>query len=299
MTTNAWQMLAYAQTLRGSTDESAGRRRMELDPGDADYAVEWMAERRLRQGDFAAADALLRGRIETAPPGREERSMGWLVTSLRMQERWSEAFAVARRFRALGAVPGGPGVHPIAVNEAQVLFESGRGRDAAALYDSISRWSSSGAGNSNRIWQLTHMADALVAAGDTAGLPVLVDTIRALAPLSGYGRDARLPYHVEGLLLAARGQDVAAVDAFRRAIFSWNMGYTRTNLEMARALLRLGRAREAVAALQPALRGSLEVNNSYVTHTELRRVLAEAWRTAGNADSATAHERWVRAATGR
>ena len=206
---------------------------------------------------------------------------------------------LARRLRATEQAAGpADAVHLAAAPEAQVLFESGRAREAAALFDSVSRWPV-GSTSSYRVWHLTHMADALAAAGDTAPLPALIDTLRAAARFSGYGRDGRLHHHVEGLLHAARGHDAEAVESFRRAIFSWNMGYTRTNYELARALLRLGRADEAVAALQPALRGSLEVSNSYITHTTLRQLLAQAWRAAGNADSARAHEQWVRAATRR
>ena len=293
----AWQMLALVQSYRGAATDSAFRRRVELDPSDADYAVETAADRRLRLGDFAGADELLRGRAETAPPGREERSLGLLVRSLRMQERWEEALEAARRIRAAGSQPSPPGsVHGVAVLEAIVLFEMGRLREAAALYDSISRWPE-GIPAGNRVWMLTHKAGALAALGDTTELRATLDTVRALSPLSGFGRDARLHHHIEGLLLVARGRDAEAVEAFRRAVYSWNMGYTRTNYEMARALLRLGRPAEAVAVLQAALRGSLEVSNSYITHTELHRVLAQAWRAAGNADSAAAHERWVRSAT--
>jgi len=298
MSASAWQVLAVIQTFGGSRDEGAFRRRVELEPNDGDYGVEIVADRRLRQADFEGADALLRGRLETAPPGREERSMGWLIKSLRMQERWPEALALSRRFRMLDTTTSPGTLNVNAVSEAQVLFESGRPREAAAIFDSVSR-RSIGTARGNRAWHLTHMAGALVAAGDTAALPAIIDTVRALAPTSGYVRDARLHHHIEGLLLAARGRDAEAVESFRRAIFSWNLGYTRTNLELARALLRLGRANEAVAALQPALRGSLEVNNSYVTHTELHRALAEAWSAAGNPDSAAAHTRWVRAAVTR
>lgn len=180
----------------------------------------------------------------------------------------------------------------------QVLFERGRWRESAALCDSISRWPF-GAAIGYRAWYLTHAATALHAGRDTSALRAILDTVRVTGQRSGFGRDGKLHHHVEGLLFAARGQDDQAVEAFRRAVFSWNMGFTRTNLELARALLRLGRPQEAVAALQPAFRGSLDLSNSYVTHTELHRELARAWQMVGNADSAEAHARWVRLATRR
>jgi predicted Zn-dependent protease len=65
--------------------------------------------------------------------------------------------------------------------------------------------------------------------------------------------------------------------------------YTRFNYELAWALLALDRPREAVAALQPALRGSIDAANLYITRTEIHELLARAWDAAGNADRARAH----------
>ena len=79
-------------------------------------------------------------------------------------------------------------------------------------------------------------------------------------------------------------------------MFSLTYGYTRTNLELARALLALGRPRDAVAVLQPAFRGPLDASNLYVTHTELHEMLARAFDAAGERDSAMTHYRWVVAA---
>jgi hypothetical protein len=83
------------------------------------------------------------------------------------------------------------------------------------------------------------------------------------------------------------------VDEFRLATVSPLIGFTRINYELARALMRVGRARDAVTILQPAVRGPLESSNLYVTHTELRELLARAWDLAGVADSAVAHYRLV------
>jgi serine/threonine protein kinase len=297
---SAWRSLATVHQRRADNDEAAYRRALELDPGDADYAAEWIADLRIRRGEFAAADEVLRSRMQIAPARGEERALWTLVASLRNQERWSEALELARRYRSLHpAAPAGT-APASAVLEAQVLLESERPLAAAALYDSISRFiPAESSADSHRIWHLAHLADALVEAGDTVRLQAIADTIRALAPRSGYRRDELLEHHVRGLLLAARGDHVAAVEAFRQAIFSWTHGYTRTSLALARSLLGLGRYDEAIAALQPALRGSLEVNNLYVTHTVLHRTLAEAWHAVGRADSARVHATWVSRALSR
>ena len=64
---------------------------------------------------------------------------------------------------------------------------------------------------------------------------------------------------------------------------------TRTNIELARVLLALGRPQEAVAILQPAFRGELESSNLSVTHTELHELLGRVWEEAGRPDSAAVH----------
>jgi predicted Zn-dependent protease len=117
----------------------------------------------------------------------------------------------------------------------------------------------------------------------------VADTIRSIAHLSAYGRDWRLPAHVRGLVWLARGAPERAATEFRAALFSPNDGFTRTNLELARTLLTLERPNEAVAILQPALRGSVDGSNFYVTRIELHEMLARAFEAAHQPDSAAAH----------
>jgi predicted Zn-dependent protease len=145
-------------------------------------------------------------------------------------------------------------------------------------------------------WPLSHAATAWAAAGDTAQLATLVDSLTRLHVLESYVRGRRLHHHARGLLLRARGRDAEAAVELRRAIWSPTVGYTRTNLELGRVLVRLGRPREAAAVLAPALRGDLESNNYYVTHTELHEALGQAFDAAGQRDSAAAHYAWVAAA---
>jgi predicted Zn-dependent protease len=186
------------------------------------------------------------------------------------------------------------------LGEAQVLYEMGRYSASAALFDSISRWVVGDESPSQiahaRAWALTHAVGSLVAAGDTAGVTALIDTLRVVGAQSNLGRDKTLHHHARGLLLAARGQDEAAVVELRRAIYSWNFGYTRTNMALAAALLRLRRPKEAIEALQPALRGSIESSNFYVSRTDIHERLGQAWEAMpGNAarDSSVAHYAFV------
>jgi len=186
---------------------------------------------------------------------------------------------------------------PINVLEAQTLLEMGRPREAAILFDSLSRQHNPGdvASQISRAtaWSLTHAASARFAAGDTATLQRLADSVRALGEESGYGRDRRLHHYVRGLLFAARHDDAAAIPELRSAIYSINGGYTRINYELARVYLHAKRPRDAIAVMQPTLRGDLEASNLYLNRTEIHEMLAQAWDAAGVKDSAVAHYTWV------
>jgi DNA-binding SARP family transcriptional activator/tetratricopeptide (TPR) repeat protein len=251
------------------------------------------------RGEFDRADPLLHAQARAGVPRERKYALWFLMISLRHQGRLEEALAVAREYRAMTGPSAEPGdwLPYEAITQGIVLFEMGRHREAAAIFDSLSwyprqEWLPRRAAR-RRAWLLTHAATALHAAGDTAALPRLADTIRVQGALSAYARDRWLHHHVHGLLLSARGDPAGADAAFRQAVFSPTLGYTRTNLERARALMRLGRHAEAIATLRSALRGPLEASNLYVTRTELHEALAQAFAAAGQRDSAAVHYRRV------
>jgi DNA-binding SARP family transcriptional activator len=231
------------------------------------------------------------------------RSEGrWLMLiSLRNQGRLREAMALARD----GVIPGSSrriaGLPPEGTNLAILAMESGRPFEAARRYRSIlashltQDWST-GFKARYGTWMLALTGTALAAAGDTAGLRRMADSAEQMGRQSNFGRDPRLHHFLRGLLLQREARHADAVEAFRRAVYSLTDGYTRINLEMARSLMALGRTTEAVAVLQPALRGGVDGSNTYVTHTELHEALAGAFDLAGQADSARTHYRAVEAA---
>jgi DNA-binding SARP family transcriptional activator/tetratricopeptide (TPR) repeat protein len=255
----------------------------------------WPAVYAIRSADWGAADRFLRVRLDVGTRAERHEALWLLTISLRHQGRFRDALATARQLRPLENPPHTPGDPPPynALAEALVLFEMGRHRDAAALWDSIANQIPASGGtprdSRRRAWMLTHTATALHAAGDTSGLALLIPEIELHGRRSAYGRDVRLHHHVRGLLFAARGDDARAAAEFRNAIFSITGGYTRTNLELARALVRLGKPQDAVPLLRAAFRGPIGASNLYVTHTELRAALSIAFREAGQQDSATAY----------
>ncbi len=298
----AWAQLVIVLTNSGRYAEALDARQTleQLSPSTPDAAAQWHADLALRRGDFPEADRALAQLLKDRNPLTGAYGLLPRIIALRYQGRLREAEVAAREGWRLGAQRDTTvsGRRYSALPLAQVLFEAGRPRDAAALFDSMVahpvRPSWQRALFARFIaWNLTHVATALAAAGDTSRLARLADSIEILGRRSNYGRDQLLHHHVRGLLLVARGRLPEAEAEFRRAVYSPTHGYTRTNLELGRLLLAKHRPREAAAILSPALRGPLDASSFYVTRTELHELLAQAYDEAGQPDSAAAHYRWV------
>ena len=267
---------------------------------DAIRATDRTAVNAIRMGNFELADRVLRAAIQGGSTAAQSDAMWDLILSLRHQGRAEEAIAVSRRYRALAErtqhiAPNeaGHAVRPL----AQALFDGGRYVEAAALFDSNANYRAAGELPASlareRAWSLAHAARSLAIAGDTSQLTARADTLAAVGVQSGSARDQRLAAYIRGLLLLSRNDLSNSVVAIRSSIFSLPGGYTRENYDLARAYLRLGRPRDAVAVLQPVLRGKLDASNMYVTQTEIHELLAQAWSAANRPDSAGPHYDWV------
>ncbi len=258
----------------------------------------------IRSGNFAEADRMLADRVQHGNPGKRGEALWWMVISLRDQGRLRDALAAARSMvrTSAGQEPGFSTPQPLdAVAVAQVLFEMGRYHESATLFDSIAnyRWERSpdfpqvapGLLARHRVWMTTHVATALAAAGDTARLSALADTLELWGRQSALYRDRALHHYVSGLLLSARGRWADAERELRRALNDPTDGYSRVNLELGKALIAEGRPGEAIPVLRAPLHGPIEASNYYLTYTELHAALGAAFDRAGAADSAVAHYR--------
>jgi tetratricopeptide (TPR) repeat protein len=319
--------LAYAALLevllrQGRIEEGIAvwRERSRLAPG-YEEGEDVIARLDIQGGELEKADELMRSVVATGSPARRVQAYWYLALSARYQGRLQEAltyaqeeYRVSREARPQGTPPKG------GLSMGQVLLELGRGREAAEIFDAFARWNpgtmptpeeAPGMIGRHRAWNLTHAAGALASVGDTATLAERADTIEYYGSRTLYRLHRDLHHHVRGLLLAARHRDDEAIAEFRQALDSPSSGYTRTNYELGRALLRRGRPDEAVAVVAPALRSGVEATSYYVTHVELHDLLAQAWDSLGTAvsgsrvslprgvtaaaarDSAAVHYRWV------
>jgi DNA-binding SARP family transcriptional activator len=295
----AWRYNANVLAQRGWADSSLAALHVADSLGsDGFQSAHTLMAIHLFTGAYGEAEQIMRVELQSGPP-KTRLEAGWqLANVLRQEGRYTEALDLAARYRRDLAEPTPPGSAPTsAYLEAQVLFDRGQYQASAALFDSIANstfgFEDPSALARNRVWAWTHMADALAATGDTIRLSVLADSVHTLAEESGFARDARLHYHIRGLLLASRGFSYEAAQAFEKAMTSPSDGFSRTNYELAAVWLRLKRPKDAIPMLQAAIRGSFEGGNLYVTRTELHERLAEAWEAAGRKDSAAVHYREV------
>ncbi|HKV70185.1 MAG TPA: hypothetical protein VJN62_03015 [Gemmatimonadales bacterium] len=291
----AWHQLAAGYELADRAEEAlvANRNAARLRTGDIEDAL-LPGVVAMQTGHFDEADRVFRSPPNMGPagvnPGRWD-----LVISLRNQGRLREALVEAKRYR-IGEDFGPAGLGG-AQPEAQVRFEMGEYQPARALFDSIAGapttpFSPARAAR-NRAWYLTHAASAMAAAGDTAMLERLADSVERVGRESSYGRDHLLHYHIRGLLAAARGRTPDAAALFARASYSLTGGFSRNNLEWGRALITLGRAPEAIPVLRGGLNGPPDASGLYATFADLHEQLGYAFEASGNADSAAVHYRWV------
>ena len=287
----AWSFLrdVIARQGRESEADDAEREVVRLDPStDANVSAAIIA---VHADQFTEADHLLTQRMQYGSANAEETALWWMVIVRRNEGRLADALALARKYAALRT----PAPQLATIALAQIAFEQKRFRDAAYLFDSLAELPpvpspiEPGSVARHRSWFLTHAANAWASAGDTAKLGELADEVEGSARLSAYGRDWKLPHYLRGLMWIARGDRAQALQELQRSIWSRTDGYTRANLELARASIGAGRTRDAVALLQSALRGPIESSNFYVTRTELHELLANTFVSLGATDSAIAH----------
>jgi tetratricopeptide (TPR) repeat protein len=266
---------------------------------DPSTGVWLLVRHELRRGRLDEAERLARGRLDVGSLDARSAALWAYFHTLRHQGRLREAEVAARRFRVLlDSIAGGRATAGEAFNHAIILLEAGRSHEAAALFDSIVHGRLRRGEDPHSLARHRPNALALAAwarwrSGDTTSLARLADSTEAAGAVHGWRLQQRMHHEVRAMLLSARGDHARAIDAWRAAMVSPTRYASRQGLEAGRLLTATGRPREAVAVLQPTLRGWIE---GLGTLTEGHEALAEAWaRIPGQValDSAAAHWRYV------
>jgi DNA-binding SARP family transcriptional activator len=248
---------------------------------------------RLLTGHLDEADAECTVQLRQTDPRAVDR-YAWLCPIVwRNQGRYHAAsgFIFSRRRPDGGRM--GPELPADRVNEFILDLEMGRPLLALRTLERVvpteKEASTPGLLARELTWNLVRRGTAAAAARELALTVRLADSAEQIGPRSLFGRDPLLHFFLRGLVARSAGDHQTAADFFRRSVHSWTFGYTRANWELARSLVALGRAAEAIRPLQAALRGGWDGSNLYVTRTELHELLAEAFAAGGLRDSAAAH----------
>jgi len=296
--TTAWELVTWAAARQGDTSvaRDALRKSTLHSPDPRNPLLEVRIEILLDQ--YAGIEDRLKLLLES--PKRDDflDARWWLLIALRNQGRYRDAQHLLTTGALHGvAAPQTPNV-PDDVNEGILALERGDSRASAAGF--VRGWEaplgpglSPGMAARYHAWRGTLAGMAVAAAGDTAAVRRLADSVEYWGARSIYGRDRKAHHYLRGLLFTAARRDDDAIREFQQAIYSPTLGFTRVNLELGRALMRQDRAREAAAVVAPALRGEVDASNLYVTRTELHELLAQAYDRAGVRDSAAVHFRAV------
>ena len=249
--------------------------------------------------EYGEAERLLR-QVLDSPRDADKGDASWvLAILLRNQGRLEDFLARDPPPSRRGRPPDGS-----ELIQALVALERGDTETATAIFTARTRWDESvwapGTEARHRSWHHTLLGIARAAAGDTLSLLRLADTVEYWGRRSLYTRDLRNARYLRGMVLVAAKHDAAAVEEFRQAIHSPTNGFTRINYELGKALLRLGRAAEAVPVVRAALHGGIDGSNLYMTRTDLHELLAQLFDRMGSRDSAAVHYRavvkaWARA----
>ncbi len=288
----AWRNLSATLAAVGKSAESAEAGYHDVALSKNALAAVDFARTMLSARRYDIVDSLLRAWRGTRDPVLLDGTLDIGVMLDREHGR------IAASLVTLARLPQNNG---LSLLRADGLARVGRIGDARAIFERVGH----PVGSSTRAlsapeargfsWSHALEADALARVGDTASARALVDSIARSGTLSYYGRDKVLHHHVRGVLLFAQGRFVEAERELAAAEWAAD-GWTRTNVELARARLALGRPDSAIAALRDAYMAPVDAMARYVPRTELDWWMSRAFSAAHEPDSATVYATYVREA---
>jgi DNA-binding SARP family transcriptional activator/TolB-like protein len=302
----AWTALAVSLAAAGRFGDAirAQSRASQLAPNDPSYASA-LVRREIEARDYAAAESTIRRWRSGTDPELVRGTADLEATLLRERGRYRDAAALLDSLLQREPTNGAMALvlgHSLAASgmgkEAERVFERQGGGHTILVSEPTGGFSNfHGEAARAFAWPHALLADALYLAGspDTVHLRALADSVQSVGTRSYYARDWRLFHHIRGLI-ALRGQRWHEAEVELRAAEYTQSGWTRTNVELARAQLQEGNARDAIETLRAAYQASLDGMGRYATRSEIDFLMAQAMSAAGRPDSAAVYAGYVRRA---
>jgi tetratricopeptide (TPR) repeat protein len=289
---SAWMNRAYvAVSLQQYDTALAATRRAQVLNGGGDEYWEFLVRVLLMSRRYADVDTAVAAAMNSS-----RRVLAFDLEALLERER-GQLRASNRTVDA--AVAESPSLAWLNLMKANSLGRLGQYAEGARIVEKQSHFAERvsfpmlGGGARGFAWHHALEADLLASSGDTTRLRALADSVEVGGSRSYYGRDWRLPHHIRGLIALAGHRYDEAIRELRDALWT-SAGWTRTNVELARAYLGKKQPSEAVKVLRPAYGEPLDAMARYAPRSELDYWMAISLRDAGQLDSARVYAARVR-----
>ena len=294
----SWEMLASVLSYRQRHGEAieAVQRAVTLSGRDASTLDMW-ARLLVAARQYDTADSLVRSWLAGESP--QLRASAYDLRVLLLRERGELRASNAALDRTEAELPNA-GVQTVLVRGnnlgrlgdyagAELLYE----RSAHGPRLETREFPPVGTASRGFCWHHALLADAIAPSGDTVRLRGLADTLAVGCARSFFGRDRRLHHHVRGLLAMLQGRWIDAEAELQQARWGVAESWTRSNVALAKTEMALNQPRAALAALRDAYASPLDGMGRYQPRSELDLLMAQAFRKAGEADSARVYEGYV------
>jgi DNA-binding SARP family transcriptional activator/TolB-like protein len=295
----SWETLATVLIYRQRDQEAidAIQRAVSLSGGDPG-SLDMMARTLVMARQYDMVDSLVTAWM--AGPSPELRASAYDLRVLMLRERGQLRAANAAIDRAETDMPNA-GVQTV-LERGSNLARLGDYSAASLVYERSSHgprlvtleFPPTGTSARGFCWHHALLADAIAPGGDVDRLRALADTLAAGCAKSFFGRDRRLYHHVRGLIALQEGRWLDAESELQQARWGVAESWTRTTVALARAELNLGQPRAALAALRDAYASPLDGMGRYQPRSELDFLMGQAFRAAGERDSALVYEGYAR-----
>jgi DNA-binding SARP family transcriptional activator/tetratricopeptide (TPR) repeat protein len=265
------------------------------DPASLDLVARMLVMSR----QYDAADSLISSWMAGSSPSLRSAAYDLRVQLLRERGQFRESNAAIDRMGS--DLPNGAGSMELVRGNS--LGRLGEFAAAASLYERSSHpnstagvWPPRDSGVRGFCWHHALLADAIAPSGDTTRLRAIADTLATVCAKSFFGRDRLLHHHVRGLIAMQQGRWRDAEAELQQARYGVAETWTRTNAALATTELALNQPRAAIAALRDAYASPLDGMGRYEPRSEIDFLMAQAFRQAGEPDSAAVYEGYVRRA---
>jgi tetratricopeptide (TPR) repeat protein len=299
--TGSWATLATVLAYRQRNQEAidASQRAVSLSRGDPG-SLDMFARVLVMARQYDRVDSLVKSWLASGSP--ELRASAYDLRVLLLRERGELRASNAALDRAEADLPNA-GIQTVLVR-GNNLSRLGDYAGAEKVYERATHgprfatleFPPTGTAARGFCWHHALLADAIAPGGNLTLLRALADTLAVGCAKSFFGRDRVLHHHARGLVAMQEGRWLDAESELQQGRWGIAESWSRTTVALAKTELALNQPRAALAALRDAYASPVDGMGRYQPRSEIDFLMAEAFRRAGERDSAKVYDAYVRRA---